>query len=358
MPRKITIPALILAVTALCAILAVTAYRRSRSLLDNATEIRISASGGRLHNYTWIDNHTYLTTSGSYPETQLLKVDTRSGTESVCANFSLPPAMMRFRIRPAGIPASVPGTLSPWLHAGVVSPDGAKALWNSTDGWQLVDFTTGKARSLGTGTASNVPNPRNPAPMENATWMPNSRDWVSVVWYFNKPSTLTIRDSSGRILSTGPVGRTSGMPYVLGVLPGDVVLLHDFQRVYTVDTRHGFATRFRDETFPDDGWFVQDAALSPDRRRIVWSCEKRTDWPRIPGPLGRIAPSSPVTLVSAIFTSDSDGGNLREVGRYSRMQTSRILDSEHIYDVAWLPDGRHISFNYRDRLWTMPVDAR
>jgi hypothetical protein len=351
MSKRIKISALVLAAIALGALLIGIARHRSRSLLDNATPIRGYMENGKIvHNSLWLDNHTYITTDAQFPRTQILKVDVETGTRSVLADVSLPP------VRVQGKTTAIPGMLARSIDPTEISPDRTRVLLNSTDGWQLVNLSTGKTRRLRTGPANNLPSSRNPVPIENAAWMPDSREWVTLDWSLTKPTTLTVRDLSGRVISTGNIGQAPASQLILGTLPGGVVLLsEDDDTLSQVDTRHGF--RIRSWPFPQNygAGNVSNPQLSPDKRHLLWrtwSATIKVDPSNVPDYLRRILLEVPGQFMDIYFVSDLYGAHQHEVGRCSSSPGSNVQN------VRWMRDGRHISFLYGNRFWSVPVDTR
>jgi hypothetical protein len=339
---------ILIAIAVSLGILAMLAYRRSRTLLAMATPVRgFTIHGNASENDLWLNDHDYLTTGSFYPRTQLSMVSTAAHTCATIARFSLPP--VKFHVRGAMI--SHPGTLAQSIDANAVSQDRTKALVNSTGGWQLVDLVTGNTRRLEADPGLIIRDPRGPYPLGNAAWMPNGRDWVSTTLDFDKPTRLTVHDPRGHPIASGQIGRWRTWYGILGVLPGDIVLLAgEDSCLHQVDTRHGFA--MRSWPYPSSQDFSAiDPQLSPDKRHMLWTAGTRHDWPRIPGLSGRLLPPAAVYTKIALLT-DLDGSHQQEIGRYST-----VFNGDDITRIAWMPDGRHISFMYHDKLWIMPVDA-
>jgi hypothetical protein len=91
--------------------------------------------------------------------------------------------------------------------------------------------------------------------------------------------------------------------------------------------------------YPDRVWRVR---ISPDGARLAWLTEAR----------------DPRSLYQEmelfrLWTSDLEGGNVQEVGAL-RVEVSggkRFWPQ----DVRWLPDGKRITFVFKDSLWVAPA---
>jgi hypothetical protein len=92
---------------------------------------------------------------------------------------------------------------------------------------------------------------------------------------------------------------------------------------------------------------VWDVRLSPDGHRFAWLTEVEAEvWTR------------PSTY--RIWTSDLNGQDVTEVGcMLAEMESSEAsATGERNYfpqNLEWLPDGRSLSFTFKNALWTVPV---
>jgi hypothetical protein len=65
----------------------------------------------------------------------------------------------------------------------------------------------------------------------------------------------------------------------------------------------------------------------------------------------------PPEHVVGLWVSDLDGRNLREIGHLALHPAANSdTDGPDPEDVQWLPDGKRLSFLYKQALWIVPID--
>jgi hypothetical protein len=100
----------------------------------------------------------------------------------------------------------------------------------------------------------------------------------------------------------------------------------------------------------------QQIAFDPRGHRLAWMLEATRS-----SPLGRFVRrwirSVHVTEHHRVelWVSRPDGSRMREVG-YVALNPEDDAMAEGPHYLQWLPDGEHVSFIYRNALWTVPVD--
>ncbi len=75
--------------------------------------------------------------------------------------------------------------------------------------------------------------------------------------------------------------------------------------------------------------------LSPDGKQIAWVADRRNN-----------------AYAKSIWISDLDGSMAREIGQ---LTTSLDETATFALGVRWVPDGKHLSFVYKNAIWTVPV---
>jgi len=117
-----------------------------------------------------------------------------------------------------------------------------------------------------------------------------------------------------------------------------------------VETKLIGLTRARDA---DDGEVVEDQGVSPDGNRLAWVVLARGS-DTIGTWLHRRIPSiKPRTWIkTAVWVSNLDGSRMHELGCISGTQKTDD-DSPEWVSLKWLPGGKQLSFEYKDKLYTV-----
>jgi hypothetical protein len=94
---------------------------------------------------------------------------------------------------------------------------------------------------------------------------------------------------------------------------------------------------------------LQSLELSPDGTKLAWLFHHYQT--------GHFNDGSSTTWWTAsdradLWISRSDGKDLKQLGSINLVNNSDVLPDT----IEWLPDGRHLSFVYKDALYTIPVD--
>ena len=98
-----------------------------------------------------------------------------------------------------------------------------------------------------------------------------------------------------------------------------------------------------------------DLAFSPHGDRIAWVLMQTHPSPAS-ALLHRILPMVKLVpkTVTGLWVSQIDGSNLHEIGHLDNPSGPNKIPP--IDYVRWLPDGKKLSFVYRDALYTVPAD--
>jgi hypothetical protein len=95
--------------------------------------------------------------------------------------------------------------------------------------------------------------------------------------------------------------------------------------------------------------------FSPDGDRIAWQFQfsHTTIFASLLQSLLGLH-SEPYTTAE-LWVSKLDGSDMHQIG-YQRVDSYSTLDDDSPFGVAWLPDGKHLSFVYRNVLRVVPTD--
>ena len=99
--------------------------------------------------------------------------------------------------------------------------------------------------------------------------------------------------------------------------------------------------------------------FSPQGDRIAWVLTV-SETPPFNNVLGRLFPSSAMQNqeILGIWVSQIDGSKMHEVGHIKKplRPFNDNTETDNLDDIEWLPDGRHLSFVYKDTLWMIEAD--
>src|SRR5687767_8665760 len=124
----------------------------------------------------------------------------------------------------------------------------------------------------------------------------------------------------------------------------DLIELVSFEFPETNTVMRKFAFRVPRELHESD-WTVSP---SPGGDRLAWLAFYRQKMPHVA--LQRSFPFIEVQprYVGCVWMSHTDGTEVKEIGR--------LRPGEEVRRVSWLPNGRHLSFVLRERIWVVPVE--
>lgn len=203
--------------------------------------------------------------------------------------------------------------------------------------------------------------------MNPASWLADSSGcfWIAFInrrWY-----QVTCRLDDPAAQSTAPLPGLPAYAHALGFSRRDgrlVVMLpcEPWQTgvVRLADLARAGPSFISEHTMTlPTGPAVPSWKLSPDGERIAWYV--RPDNRIAPGRgrierlftslRARLEPFFPTTYRHVVYVSRRDGSDLREIGRVQCR-----LEDFGVGSLQWTPNGRRISFGYRDALWSVPAD--
>src|SRR5207248_1115695 len=101
---------------------------------------------------------------------------------------------------------------------------------------------------------------------------------------------------------------------------------------------------------------ILDLEVSPDGERLAWVMWRRNRDP-LQSFVQRFLPRSFVSSPSRweVWVSSVDGSHLRQIG-HEYLPAPESIETIPILTIQWLPDGKHLSFIYKDVLYMLPAD--
>ena len=110
-------------------------------------------------------------------------------------------------------------------------------------------------------------------------------------------------------------------------------------------TPRSVSIEFPPDTMPFAGW------ISPDGNRLVWTLLRAYSTPPIFDGIFRLLGMRD-RVTEELWTSQLNGQGMHEVGFID------CNENDHSYSdsIRWTPDGKKLSFIYKDELWTIPVE--
>lgn len=105
------------------------------------------------------------------------------------------------------------------------------------------------------------------------------------------------------------------------------------------------------------GMAVQDLRLSPRGDRLAWKLSQPAT-PRLPDLLSRWFPSikPPAKTLLSLWVSRADGREMHKIGSIERREETNELFMLEPDDIRWTPDGKRLSFIYRNALYVVPAE--
>lgn len=103
--------------------------------------------------------------------------------------------------------------------------------------------------------------------------------------------------------------------------------------------------------------------LSPQADRIVWQMTALRPAP-LQEWLHHYLPfiATVQYKITAVWVSNIDGSNRRELGHVLETPDASggkdIQRDSLLENLKWLPGGRHLSFEYKNALYVLPIDAK
>jgi hypothetical protein len=263
-----------------------------------------------------------------------------------------------------------------------ISPDGSQLLWtgyvSGVEGlWTLYNLKT----KVLTRCSYQQTNPSLYSDEENlVSWLPDNRRWVSLDSLAPTPC-LVVYSRDGMDGSSGAyVPLMVPLPYVLPSTPSDidpiVELLGVSQEgdalVTTWRPGPGETRSFVTCDFapvpgaPFKKWAItlgpevsysSQRVLSPDKDHIAWKVVCRRSSPFLTM-LGRVFSRlrSEPRETAEIWVSRLDGSGMREIGHLNLHLGPNSVGEKTPSEIRWTPDGKKLSYIYKDTLYTVPVE--
>lgn len=207
----------------------------------------------------------------------------------------------------------------------------------------------------------------------NIVWTPDGKRWL-----VGRPDGLYLNSLKGtpaRKLNTMAI--SAWTPYMLGMNAQSRVIftLGDDLFQPPMPFRRGLQTPFGNltefnpysptsspktwkVTMPTDTLRGQ-LVLSPQADRILWIAEKQTSGLALWMNRLRFGFSRTFEGDQTVYVSNLDGTGMRQLfsGPVERQRRgTSTVTARPLSDIQWLPDGRKISFIYKDSLYIAPVD--
>ncbi|HLV79905.1 MAG TPA: hypothetical protein VKT32_06460 [Chthonomonadaceae bacterium] len=188
----------------------------------------------------------------------------------------------------------------------------------------------------------------------HALWMRDSRMWVELVYrYANRNYTITranvyelddsspIRKIAVQGLEDGLLAGLTGDNEILMYYPPDPIGRHETpitEAHFSLVPLTSATVTARDLTITiPTSMDIASVLLSPQGDRLAWILQR--------GGL-----DSPVYT---LYVSDGEGKGMRAIGSAPYVQVGKRYSWPG--DLRWLPDGKRVSFVYRNALYTVPI---
>lgn len=203
-------------------------------------------------------------------------------------------------------------------------------------------------------------------PASIVAWLPNSRGFLATPNTGDASLQVDLLDSPPK---THSVMRASGTPVAVSYVPvgpkfvvgkdiyhPDTFTSHNYPRMvlhsYSASNLD-VATGTWEATVPAQAQWGS-AAASPDGKHLLWSVyrEHRSSWwpwlrNRLPDRRSVSALRSPP--VQLFFLSDVQGHDMHRLFEHMEFMFDNMAP-------RWTPDGKHLSFLYKNQLYLLPVD--
>ena len=211
--------------------------------------------------------------------------------------------------------------------------------------------------------------------MGNLVWMPDGKHWI--VSRTDGDFLNSFDGTPFRKLSTE--SSLQGAPFVLGVnRQAHAVATLGNDWFEAPDPSHqavgvNYPALFLQEFDPNapsrtpKKWQVQapswcskgQIVFSPQADRILWIVEKKPSAFTVWIERMRLGKKQAVVGDEAVYVSRTDGSGMKELcsaPAEKRKWRGLVLISKPLSDIRWLPDGKRISYVYKDSLYIAPVD--
>jgi hypothetical protein len=347
--RWLIIPAL-LAVTAFMVYLALP---RQQSLIDRST--RIAGFSRRGRSYAWQSDRAIIGFQWDAAGDELpVSVDTRTGV--------MMPVIKAANPKFADI-----------ISGCLVSPDGKRLLWygystNIKEPWRILNLASGELFTP----MQKLPKFAMYGGDDFAAWLPDSRHWAALV-PDGSGADIFISSAETR---TGAPGITIRVP-----LPNSPLSNASFANWYSyrlagiAPNGHAIMTRWRPGkdcaldicdfaltpgataktttlTWPAGVTTWEEVSLSPKADRFAL-IEHTGGYGKRPRWLERLFPPR---FTMKLIVRKLDGMDRREIGSIVTDEAPSPMNDDAPSSLRWTPDGKKLSYIYKDYLYTVPAD--
>jgi hypothetical protein len=194
--------------------------------------------------------------------------------------------------------------------------------------------------------------------LPSVAWLPNSQGWVEINGAIGA-SSLIVHPGNGAISISVPLPPGLGMQRILGVTPKNEALISR-QRGAVVDEFLAVNLAASPPTVKNLQFTVppyadvEEIVLSPQGNRLAWKTNTWNDLRSalsgmMSGLMGKGQRGS--TKSYALWVSGLDGSGMRRLG-YELVPAS----DGSLEHVRWLPDGKSVSFVYKNGFYTIPAE--
>ncbi len=185
----------------------------------------------------------------------------------------------------------------------------------------------------------------------NALRVPDSHHWVELVSRYAKRvysihlAHVYVLDKAAPVRTVHISGLGDGLP--VGIRQDGTIVMHTSSRqsdrlvqqlvmsLVSLDADTVTARKLRLPIPASSG--VSDVKLSPKGDRLAWILEQ-----------GR-----GLTRLYTLYAADADGAHSRPLGSAEMVKTGKGYSWPR--DLRWLPDGKQVSFVYKNAIYTHPV---
>lgn len=352
----------------------IAAWPRERLLMVHAKRVTSVNNGGD-SNYFWLSEQEALIqryrTDGDWFEFTCLNTQTHTETPLTAFNQKYRSALASYTFRGLGfLPNGSRGSQTFHIPPACdLSPDHSLLLLRPMQNYSIPKIIYIAATLNGIQKARWAPGDDSYSPL----WLHDSRHWLEAVYKSSGAgnlTNLTLHDCSNPKVRTRlpvPVEADTLTPVGINQKEQMVYIQWDYQKSYdfldcyeqnlTSPIPSGQKRRIR---LPYHA-ALRDVEISPRGDRLAWWLQYEHVLPGA-SMLHRVYPAYPVKPQSmlSLWTSRADGTEMNEVGHIPILPGS---DSDpgslsHYYpiNIQWTPDEKHLSFVYKDALYTVPTE--
>ncbi len=238
-----------------------------------------------------------------------------------------------------------------------ISPDKKTLLWVGSS-YELLPLATTEQRSFPHNRAQIVGNRVLVPFIPSVAWLPDSRRWIEIQG-LSRASSIVLHSPDTKATTTIPLPTGVGDQEVLGVTPKNQAIISRrrgalLDVLILVDLNANPALVRTLPTVAPPNADIEEMVLSPQGDRIAW---KTNTWHDLQSAVSEFMSGLKGTgqrgrvTGYAIWVSRLDGTEMKQLGM-ERLPNSGF-GFEHL---RWLPDGKSVSFVYKNGLYTVPAE--